>query len=123
MPWPRAWPPRPGIATGIGRQVARADAPAAPIEAVEAAVAAAEASLGGSLSAEQREAATGIATSGRGGEIVVGVAGAGKTTMLAVVASAFEASGHRVVGPPPRARPPVASGSRPASASPARSPA
>ncbi|HWG74112.1 MAG TPA: MobF family relaxase [Acidimicrobiales bacterium] len=86
------------IAAGIDRQVTRQDGPAAPTETVEAAIADAEASLGGSLSAEQRSAALAIATSGRGGEIVVGVAGAGKTTMLAVVASAFESSGHRVVG-------------------------
>jgi conjugative relaxase-like TrwC/TraI family protein len=86
------------IAAGIDRQIAREDGPAAPVETVEAAIGDAEASLGGPLSAEQRAAAVGIATSGRGGELVVGVAGAGKTTMLAVVASAFEASGHHVVG-------------------------
>ena len=38
--------------------------------------------LGGRLSAEQASAAMAICTSGRGAEIVVGVAGAGKTTML-----------------------------------------
>lgn len=86
------------IAAGIDRQVARSDAPTAPVEVVQAAIASAEATLGAALSGEQRGAAVGITTSGRGGEIVVGVAGAGKTTMLAVVASAFEASGHRVVG-------------------------
>jgi ATP-dependent exoDNAse (exonuclease V) alpha subunit len=50
------------------------------------------------LSEEQREAAVGICTSGRGAEIVVGVAGAGKTTMLRVVAEAFDSSGHQVLG-------------------------
>ncbi len=39
-----------------------------------------------------------ICTSGRGAELVVGVAGAGKTTMLKVVAAAFEASCYPVVG-------------------------
>jgi hypothetical protein len=39
-----------------------------------------------------------ICTSRRGAEIVVGVAGAGKTTMLKAVAAAFEASGCRVIG-------------------------
>jgi conjugative relaxase-like TrwC/TraI family protein len=86
------------IAAGIDRQVAREDGPAVLVETVKAAIADAEAALGGPLSAEQRDAAVGIATSGRGGELVVGVAGAGKTTMLAVLASAFEASGHRVLG-------------------------
>ncbi len=50
------------------------------------------------LSDEQRQAAEQIATSGCGAELVVGVAGAGKTTMLAVVAAAFEASGCEVIG-------------------------
>ena len=40
----------------------------------------------------------GICTSGRGAELVVGVAGAGKTTMLRAVAEAFERSDHQVLG-------------------------
>ncbi|MHB1533478.1 MAG: MobF family relaxase [Acidimicrobiales bacterium] len=86
------------IADSLGRQLARSDAPVVPVAAVETAVAVAEANLGASLSAEQRAAAVGICTSGRGAELVVGVAGAGKTTMLAAVAAAFEQAGHRVVG-------------------------
>ena len=39
-----------------------------------------------------------ILTSGRGVELVVGVAGSGKTTALAAARDAFEAAGYEVVG-------------------------
>ena len=55
-------------------------------------------SIGAGLSEEQRAAASGICTSGRGAELVVGVAGAGKTTMLRAVAEAFERAGYEVIG-------------------------
>ena len=58
----------------------------------------AEEELGGPLSEGQRAAAEAICTSGRGAELVVGVAGSGKTTMLRVVADAFERAGYQVVG-------------------------
>ena len=86
------------IADSLARQVDRDDAPATPSAAVVAAMAEVEAGLGGRLSAEQATAAMAICTSGRGAEIVVGVAGAGKTTMLRVVSAAFEASGYQVIG-------------------------
>jgi conjugative relaxase-like TrwC/TraI family protein len=86
------------IAESLARQLARTDGPAVARGAVEAAIASAEQAMGASLSEEQREAALGICTSGRGAELVVGVAGAGKTTMLRVVAEAFERSGHQVLG-------------------------
>ncbi|MHB8505990.1 MAG: ATP-dependent DNA helicase [Acidimicrobiales bacterium] len=54
--------------------------------------------VGGELAGEQRDAVEAICSSGRGAELVVGVAGAGKTTMLAAVAAAFEASGCEVLG-------------------------
>ena len=41
---------------------------------------------------------TAVATSGRGVELVVGVAGAGKTTAVDVTRRAFDAAGYRVVG-------------------------
>ena len=44
----------------------------------------------------RRAAAEAICTSGRGAELVVGVAGSGKTTMLRVVAEAFEGAGYQV---------------------------
>src|SRR6188474_1755671 len=46
----------------------------------------------------QADAVRAIATSGRRMELVVGVAGAGKTTALACVRDAYEAAGHRVIG-------------------------
>jgi ATP-dependent exoDNAse (exonuclease V) alpha subunit len=62
-------------------------------------IAAVEASFsGGSLSGEQRQAVQSICTSGRGGELVVGVAGAGKTTMLRAVAAAFQDASFQVYG-------------------------
>jgi hypothetical protein len=86
------------IAEGLERQLARVDAPAVTPAEVEAAIAATEAALGASLSEEQRSAAVGICTSGRGAELIEGVAGAGKTTMLRVVAAAFSGAGCQVLG-------------------------
>ena len=62
------------------------------------AVAAKEAALGRPLTAGQRRAVAAVCGSGRGLEVVVGVAGSGKTTALDVVRAAFEAEGHRVLG-------------------------
>jgi len=55
--------------------------------------------LGGAhLTEGQANAVKGITTSGRGVELVVGVAGSGKTTVMAAVRDAFEAGGYVVVG-------------------------
>jgi signal recognition particle GTPase len=78
------------IAESLGRQLARTDAPAVEASAVSGAIGRAEEELGGALSDDQRAATEAICTSGRGAELVVGVAGSGKTTMLGVVADAFE---------------------------------
>ena len=86
------------IADSLSRQLDRGDAPTTPARAVTSAIGEVEAGLGGRLSPEQSGAAVSICTSGRGTEIVVGVAGAGKTTMLRVVAAAFETSGYQVLG-------------------------
>ena len=82
------------IATGLDRT----DGPVAATDRVASAVADTETTIGGVLAGEQRRAVEAICSSGRGVELVVGVAGAGKTTMLAAVASAFEASGCQVLG-------------------------
>lgn len=81
------------IAERIAAGLDRTDAPVAAPDMVAAAVAETEAGIGGRLAGEQRQAIEAICSSGRGVELVVGVAGAGKTTMLAAVAAAFEASG------------------------------
>ena len=86
------------IADSLARQLARSDAPTVDSSIVQAEITAAEERIGGRLSDGQREAAVAICTSGRGAELVVGVAGSGKTTMLAVVTAAFEHTGHRVIG-------------------------
>ena len=86
------------IAESLARQLARTDGPAASPEAIDGAIAGAEESIGARLSDEQRSAVVDIGTSGRGAELVVGVAGAGKTTMLRAVAEAFERCGHQVLG-------------------------
>ncbi len=86
------------IAESLGRQLVRSDAPAVTQPAVQEAIAATEAALSAQLSGEQRSAAVGICTSGRGAELIEGVAGAGKTTMLKVVAEAFATAGYQVLG-------------------------
>ena len=86
------------IAESVGRQLARGDAPAVGAGAVAEAIGRVEQELGGPLSEGQRAAAEGIGTSGQGAELVVGVAGSGKTTMLRVVADAFVRAGYDVVG-------------------------
>lgn len=86
------------ISERVAAQLERTDAPVATPEAVASAVVTTEAEIGGQLAAEQRRAVEAICTSGRGVELVVGVAGAGKTTMFAAVSAAVEASGCRVLG-------------------------
>jgi hypothetical protein len=86
------------IAESLACQLDRTDGPVAFPESVEVAIAGAEETIGARLSDEQRAAVVGICTSGRGAELVVGVAGAGKTTMLRAVSEAFERSGHQVLG-------------------------
>ena len=86
------------IAESLARQLERTDGPVASPGSIEAAIAGAERTIGARLSAEQRAAVVGICTSGHGAELVVGVAGAGKTSMLRAVAEAFERSGHQVLG-------------------------
>ena len=86
------------IAESLARQLDRTDGPVASPESVERAIASAEETIGARLSDEQRAAVASICTSGRGAELVVGVAGAGKTSTLRAVADAFERGGHQVLG-------------------------
>jgi conjugative relaxase-like TrwC/TraI family protein len=83
----------------MDRAASRTAAPAVGYRAVEQAIWAKATSLGRvSLTVGQTNAAIALATSGRGGELVLGVAGAGKTTMLDVVRAAFQDGGYRVLG-------------------------
>ena len=54
--------------------------------------------IGARLTADQRDLVTTIATSGRQLELVLGVAGAGKTTALDALRDTYEQAGHRVLG-------------------------
>lgn len=56
------------------------------------------ADLGGVLTDGQRDTILGVCTSGAGVDLVLGVAGAGKTTAIAGVRHAYEKAGYRVVG-------------------------
>jgi len=82
------------IAAMLATQLQRSAAPVIPIPAVRVA----QQGSGQRLSADQMQAISAICTSGRGAELVVGVAGSGKTTMLAVVRAAFQEAGYEVPG-------------------------
>ncbi len=86
------------IAQSVEAQALRGDAAAVSAREAAAALARTEASLGRSLTDGQRSAVEGILTSGRGVELMVGVAGSGKTTALSAVRDGFEAAGYEVVG-------------------------
>ncbi|MEA2825949.1 MAG: hypothetical protein QOG43_388 [Actinomycetota bacterium] len=82
----------------VATRLTESPACAVALEVVRAAVAAKEVALGGKLTDGQRGATEAVATSGRGLDVVVGVAGSGKTTALEVLRSAFEEEGYRVLG-------------------------
>jgi conjugative relaxase-like TrwC/TraI family protein len=86
------------IAEKIAVQARRDNAPIVADTVVAAAMAAKEETLGRALTAGQRGMVTAVCGSGRGAELVLGVAGAGKTTALDVARAAFETAGYRVIG-------------------------
>ncbi|MDQ3643861.1 MAG: AAA family ATPase, partial [Actinomycetota bacterium] len=102
--WGRVWATATTVATeqaiaaAVERQVIRTDAPEVDDLAARMAMAEREAAMGKHLTVGQRSAVVAITTSGRGAELVVGVAGAGKTTALAAVYDAFESEGFEVIG-------------------------
>src|SRR5207237_6286306 len=84
----------------------RTDAPRVAQVVANEAMIAKQRSLGGVLlTAGQQQAVSGITGSGRGVELVVGVAGAGKTTALDAVRSACETAGYTVPGTATSAQP------------------
>jgi conjugative relaxase-like TrwC/TraI family protein len=88
------------IAEVVERMAQRRNAPAVPFTGAAEAIAAREDLLGGHLTAGQDAAVRAITTSGRGIDIVVGVAGSGKTTALAAVRDAFSTA-SATAGPDP----------------------
>jgi hypothetical protein len=87
------------IAEVMETAAARTAAPTVSSSMVEREIRAKEGALGGvPLTVGQTNTAISLATSGRAAELVLGVAGAGKTTMLDVVRAAFEGGGYRVLG-------------------------
>ena len=67
-------------------------------EEAGAAVARTELARGFRLSERQAEVAKGLLTSGHSLDLVVGVAGSGKTSTLSAVREGFEAAGYKVLG-------------------------
>jgi AAA domain/UvrD-like helicase C-terminal domain len=87
------------IAVKVATQVDRTDFAIVSAVTAQAAISAKQEALGGrSLTAGQAAMVARICTSGRGVELVLGVAGAGKTTAIDVVRDAFETAGYRVIG-------------------------
>jgi conjugative relaxase-like TrwC/TraI family protein len=87
------------IGLKVALQADRTGAPAVGPEAAEKAITAKEEQLGGrSLTDGQKAMIRSVATSGRPVELIVGVAGSGKTAALDVARQAFEDLGFRVVG-------------------------
>ena len=86
------------IARCVEAQVSRCNAAATSPDVARAAAASAAARIGRPLTPGQQEAVEAVCTSGRGVELVVGIAGSGKTTALAAARDAFEAAGYEVIG-------------------------
>lgn len=99
----RAWVAASVVATeaavaDVAARLATTPGPATRPAGVAGAVATKERALGRPLTPGQRAAVESVVTSGRSLDVVVGVAGSGKTTALDVVRAAFEADGYRVLG-------------------------
>jgi conjugative relaxase-like TrwC/TraI family protein len=86
------------IADHVARGTVATGVATVPTTVVEHTIAAKETELGGPLTAGQAAAVRGICTSGRRVSLVLGVAGAGKTTALDCVRSAYETAGYTVIG-------------------------
>jgi hypothetical protein len=87
------------IALKVALQAERTGAPAVCAEAAEEAIRAKEDQLGGrGLTDGQKAMIRSVVTSGHPVELLVGVAGSGKTTALDAARQAFEDAGYRVMG-------------------------
>jgi len=72
-------------------------APALTVKAVDYALARTEFDIDHDLTDSQRRTVLGVCSSGRGLDVVIGVAGAGKTPALRAVRHAYEADGHQII--------------------------
>ncbi len=86
------------IERAVERGISAVTAAKVGADVAEGAVARQESGLGAALTAGQRAAVVAITTSGRQVELVCGLAGSGKTTVMAAVRDAFSAQGFSVVG-------------------------
>lgn len=86
------------VADCAERLASSLDGPTADRGAIEDAIVGQEPTIGASLTDGQRRLVETAARSGRRLELVLGVAGSGKTTALDALHSAYEASGFRVIG-------------------------
>ncbi len=85
------------IAAAVERLIA-APGPTVPTADVDRAIRTKDDEIGHLLTPGQVDAVEAVCSSGRSVEVIVGVAGAGKTTALDAAASALEGDGYRVVG-------------------------
>jgi hypothetical protein len=85
------------IAAAVER-LATAPGPAIPTADLDTAIEAKEDEIGHFLTPGQVDAIRAVCSSERSVEVIVGVAGAGKTTALDAAASALEVDGYRVIG-------------------------
>jgi conjugative relaxase-like TrwC/TraI family protein len=72
-------------------------APALTVKAVDYALARTEFEIEHDLTDSQRRTVIGVCSSGRGLDVVIGVAGSGKTTALRAVGHAYGADGHQII--------------------------
>jgi hypothetical protein len=83
---------------GLASILAERPGPALGAEEAAAAVRRTEIARGFRLTERQAEVAKGLLTSGHSLDLVVGVAGSGKTSTLSAVREGFEAAGYKVLG-------------------------
>jgi hypothetical protein len=86
------------VAELVARGTGTTRAATVPTDLVKTAIARAEQLLGRPLTSGQAKAVRGICGEGRHISLVLGVAGAGKTTAIRCAAEAFTAAGYEVVG-------------------------
>jgi hypothetical protein len=85
------------IANAVERLIDQ-DGPRLDPAEVQEAIAAKQDEIGAELSKGQQAAVNAICTSGRAVDVIVGIAGSGKTTALDAATTALEHAGHRVIG-------------------------